>query len=204
MTLPGLDVSEVKFYAADPIKEKSHIKAIYRLLEKNLRDQALFIVGIATNLRGGDLVSLTVKNAEDILDKGFCIIREKKTKNRRELYMNADAKLVLAKYLRKRQLQGATPTDKLFVGQRGPITRSTLSKMIQRWCAAVGVPGKISSHTLRKTYGYFQYYHNGVGIAELMDEFHHKKPEITLTYIGVSGKDERQKRVESLSYSFSE
>lgn len=194
-------IKEVKFYAADPIKEEKYIKAIYRLLEKKPREQALFIIGISTNLRGGDLVRLTIKNATDILEKGYCVIEEMKTRNRREVYMNSEAKLVLSKYLRRRELQHAKPDEKLFVGQRGPLTRATLSKLVQRWCAEVGVPGKISSHTLRKTYGYFQYYHNGVGVAELMDDFHHKKQEITLTYIGVSGKEERQKRVEALRFN---
>ena len=204
MALSDIDVTGVKFYAADPIKDEQHVKAIYRLLEKKPRDQALFIVGIATNLRGGDIVRLTVQNAIDIIDKGFCIIKEMKTENRREVYMSADAKLVLAKYLHLRQAQGAKLEDSLFMGQRGPILRATLSKMLQSWCETIGVPGKISSHTLRKTYGYFQYYHNGVGLAELMDEFHHKRPDVTLRYIGVSGKDERQKRVESLRYNFND
>jgi len=197
-------IKEAKFYAADPIKEEKYIKAIYQLLENKPREQALFIVGISTNLRGGDLVRLTIKNATDILEKGYCVIEEMKTKNRREVYMNNDAKLVLSKYLRRRQLQYAKSDEKLFVGQRGPLTRATLSKMVQRWCAEVGVPGKISSHTLRKTYGYFQYYHFKVGIAELMDDFHHKKQEITLCYIGVSGKEERQKRVEHIQYNLND
>ncbi len=40
----------------DPIKNLKDIKSIKKLLKNNLRDYALFIIGVNTNLRASDLV----------------------------------------------------------------------------------------------------------------------------------------------------
>lgn len=187
--------------AAEPIKDIKFILEILDMLKDCPRDQAMFMVGISTNLRGSDLVKLTVKHAEDIISKGYCDIIEKKTKKARRVFMNKSAKLILAKLLNERRLdpkvEGHSP---LFVGQRGQFTRTTFSRMVQKWCAAVGVPGKISGHSLRKTYGYFQFKIKKVDLESLMHDFNHSDARTTLYYIGVTDKSELQKRFEELDY----
>jgi hypothetical protein len=42
----------------DPIKSIKDIKSIKKLLKNNLRDYALFIIGVNTNLRASDLVGI--------------------------------------------------------------------------------------------------------------------------------------------------
>src|SRR5665647_1107816 len=173
--------SGLRDYAADPIRDHKYILEILDLLKDNPRDQALFMVGISTNLRGFDLVSLTVKHAEDVINNGFCIIIEKKTQKARRVFMSKSAKLILAKLLFERKLEPSVePNSPLFVGQRGQFTRTTFSRLVQKWCAAVGVPGKISGHSLRKTYGFFQFRIKGVDIESLMHDFNHSDIKTTL------------------------
>ncbi len=194
--------SGLRDYAADPIRDHKYILEILDLLKGNPRDQALFMCGISTNLRGFDLVSLTIKHAEDVINNGFCIITEKKTQKARRVFMSKSAKLILTKLLLERKLApDVGPNSPLFVGQRGQFTRTTFSRMVQQWCAAVGVPGKISGHTLRKTYGYFQFRIKGVDIESLMHDFNHSDIKTTLYYIGVTDKTEQQKRFEDLDYT---
>lgn len=188
--------------AADPIRDNKYILEILDLLKDNPRDQALFMVGISTNLRGSDLVKLTVKHAEDVINNGFCIITEEKTEKSRRVFMNKSAKLILTKLLLERKVDPKVePNSPLFVGQRGQFTRTTFSRMVQQWCAAVGVPGKISGHTLRKTYGYFQFRIKGVDLESLMHDFNHSDAKTTLYYIGVTDKTEQRKRFEELDYT---
>ena len=73
----------ISYNTAEPIRDIKYILDIFDLLKDNPRDQAMFMVGIWTNLRGCDLVKLTVKHAEDIISKGYCDIIEKKTKKAR-------------------------------------------------------------------------------------------------------------------------
>lgn len=204
MPLADLDISavddlaisnEVPSRAADPIRDVKQYFQIVDLLKNKPRDQVLFLLGTTTNLRGGDLLSLTIKDALSLEMKGYCIIKEQKTDKRREIYLNPDIKPSFVRYLRERLLSGAQKNDRFFMGRKGPIKRPYFSHLVQAWCAAVGVPGKISGHTLRKTYGYFQYHYNGASLPALMADFNHSSQAITLTYIGVTDKCERQQRV---------
>lgn len=196
MALQDLDFEELKLNAAEPIRDRKYIVAILDLLKDNPRDECLFLVGISSHLRGGDLVRLTIKHAINIIDRGYCVIQEGKTRKKREVYLNSDAKNSLSKLLRHRQLQGAKPTDRLFVGQRGALTRATFSRLVKKWCKAVGVPGKISGHTLRKSYGFFQFQFNGISLPALMADFNHSCEQMTLLYIGVTDRCETQQRNE--------
>ena len=74
MSKKNQSFSGLRDNAADPIRDHKYILEILDLLKDNPRDQALFMVGISTNLRGYDLVSLTIKHAEDVISNGFCII----------------------------------------------------------------------------------------------------------------------------------
>ena len=192
----------ISYNAAEPIRDIKYILDILDLLKDNPRDQAMFMVGIWTNLRGCDLVKLTVKHAEDIISKGYCDIIEKKTKKARRVFMNKSAKLILAKLVNERRCApDVTPGSPLFVGQRSQFTRTTFSRMVQKWCVAVGVPGTISGHSLRKTYGFFQFRVKGVDLESLMHDFNHSDVKTTLYYIGVTDKTEQQKRFEELDYT---
>ena len=192
----------LRYNAADPIRDIKYILEILDRLKDNPRDQALFMTGISTNLRGSDLVNLTVKNAEDVINNGSCIIIEEKTTKPRRVFMSKSAKLILTKLLLERKLDPKVePDSPLFVGQRGQFKRVTFSRMVQQWCAAVGVPGKISGHTLRKTYGFFQFRIKGVDLESLMHDFNHSDIKTTLCYIGVTDKTEQQKRFEDLDYT---
>lgn len=192
----------ISYNAAEPIRDIKYILEILDLLKDNPRDQAMFMVAISTNLRGSDLVSLTVQHAEDVISKGYCDVIEKKTKKARRVFMNKSAKLILAKLVNERRRKpDVTPKSPLFVGQRGQFTRYTFSRLVQKWCAAVGVPGTISGHSLRKTYGYFQFKVKNVDLESLMHDFNHSDVKTTLYYIGVTDKTEQQKRFEELDYT---
>ena len=67
MSTKNQKYSGLRDNAADPIRDHKYIIEILDLLKDNPRDQTLFLLGISTNLRGGDLVSLTVKHAEDVI-----------------------------------------------------------------------------------------------------------------------------------------
>jgi integrase len=48
----------------DPIKSIKDIKSIKKLLKNNLRDYAIFIIGVNTNLRASDLVNINVGHVQ--------------------------------------------------------------------------------------------------------------------------------------------
>ncbi len=198
MLLDDLDltgISEIHSRAAEPIRDVKQYSQIVDLLKDHPRNQTLFLLGTTTNLRGGDLLNLKIQNALDLETKGYCVIKEGKTDKLREVFLNKIVRPVFVHYLRERLLKGAQPKDHYFMGRKGPIKRPYFSHLVQAWCAAVGVQGKISGHSLRKTYGFFQLNFNGVSLPALMDDFNHSSLEMTLKYVGVTDRSERRQRV---------
>ena len=63
----------------EPIRKKSVIADIKKLLRDRPLDYALFVVGINTNLRASDLLNLTVEQVVDLKKGDSLEVKEKKT-----------------------------------------------------------------------------------------------------------------------------
>lgn len=174
----------------EPIKSRRDIATIKRLLADHPRDSALFVIGINTALRAGELLSLTAGQARAIVaaDQDGGLVRERKTGKCRRLLLNGAARTALARLLDSRNF--ADP-DPLFSGQRGRLTPSYLCRLVKSWCAAINLPGHYGAHTLRKTWGYHQRVSFGVDIPTLMDVFGHASQRQTLTYLCIQPEEIR-------------
>ena len=73
----------------DPIKSIKDIKSIKKLLKNNLRDYALFIIGVNTNLRASDLVNITVQQVQNLKPGDDLVLTEQKTGMERRITLNA-------------------------------------------------------------------------------------------------------------------
>ncbi|WP_017754952.1 site-specific integrase [Calidifontibacillus oryziterrae] len=167
-------------HSVEPIREPNQIRAMKEyLLHKSYRDYFLFNFGINSGLRISDILPLRVMDVKytDILR-----IREKKTRNFRKVKMTVALKNEIEKYTRS-----LADSDYLFVSRKGegPLTRVSAWRVINEAAAAVGVPGPIGTHTLRKTFGY-HFYQRTKDVAMLQQIFGHSAPSITLRYIGIN------------------
>ena len=170
----------------EPIRDQKDIKAIKRLLSDQPRDLALFVVGINTNLRASDLVRITIGQVRGKKPMDEIFLVEKKTRNRRRINLNAACTEAISRYLM------ACPgenEDILFRGQRGPLTPSSLHRLVKGWCRAINLPGNYGAHSLRKTWGYQQRKQFGVGLPELMVVFGHATQTQTLAYLCVQAEE---------------
>lgn len=170
--------------AAEPIRDRRHVRDIALLLAERPRDRALFLLGISTALRASDLVAL---NVGDVRGKGEILpLREQKTGKRRMITLNADVRQAIAAWL---GVSGLADGDPLFVGQRGRLTVSTVSRMVKEWCRRVGLVGHYSSHSLRKTFGYHQRKTFGVDVPTLMEIFNHASQRQLLLYLCIQDEE---------------
>lgn len=79
--------------------------------------------------------------------------------------------------------------DYLFWSLHGPVLQvPTMTNMVKRWCRLVGLRGQYGSHTLRKTWGYWQYKRH-TPIPLLMEAFGHKSQQQTMAYLGIQARD---------------
>ena len=120
----------------EPIRSENQIKQIkgnlYR--QKNPRDYLLFVFGINSGLRIGDILSLKLADVKD--HKGnlrdYLTIKEQKTGKTRKVFFNKQIKEALAFYIKK---TGIFDLDRyLFTNEKSkenkPITRIRAYQLI--------------------------------------------------------------------------
>lgn len=194
-------------HASEPIKNMEDIFRIseFLLSSGRYRDNMLFICGINFGLRIGDLLRLRFA---DLIDEQFNFkesfpIQEQKTKNTRKRKMNRyvtinDAAMdAILLYLQ--HTPGTKLSDYMFraEGNRGknlgqPMNQSTAYRILVGIEDELKLGIKMSTHSLRKTWGYWQMTLSGNDPRTLLlvqKSFGHSSSSQTLTYIGIT-KDE--------------
>jgi integrase len=170
----------------DPIRSLEDIEKIKKLLEGKPLYYAAFVVGINTNLRSCDLLSIKVSQVIDLKPMGEITLTEKKTGKHRRINLNISC-ITAIKYL----LGFTSKRDDryLFTGQRGKLTVGGLHQAIKKVCKEAGLVGNYGSYTLRKTWGYHQRVTFGAQLPELVEAFNHSSQRQTLAYLGIQPEE---------------
>lgn len=172
----------------EPIRSEKKIKAMAIYLKgKNLRDYTLFILGINSALRISDLLNLRVS---DVRGQDRITLREQKTGKVKDFPLSDICLKAIKQYLSDYTIY--TVYDYLFPSRKGghdhPIGRVHAWRIMNEAARNVGIEGRIGTHTLRKTFGYWAY-RKGYDIVRIQKLLNHSSPGITLAYIGIT-KDE--------------
>jgi integrase len=164
----------------EPIRDKELIEEIKRLLlMDNYRNYLLFVLGINTGLRIGDMLQLKVS---DVRNKIHIQIKEQKTQKSKKFFINGALRDALDQYIKN-----MADYEYLFQSRNGtnkPITRSQAYRVLSSVGKEVGLES-IGCHSTRKTFGY-HHYQQYKDVAMLQKLFNHSAPSITLDYIGVN------------------
>jgi integrase len=166
------------------------VQTIKQILENegNLRDLALFSVGIDTMLRGVDLLALKV---EDVTDHRGAIVEQFSIRQRK----TGKATFVALLPYSRRVLQGwiaasrKLPWDYLFTGVRKnkdrPITTNQYRRLVKGWAVYARLdPHHFSTHSLRRTKAVFVYQqtHNVEAVRQLLGQ---SSLTATSAYLGI-------------------
>jgi integrase len=177
----------------DPIRDLSDIKQVKELLAGNPLHYCLFILGINTNLRASDLLSIRVDQVKDLAPMDEIVLREKKTGKERRVALNwgcIEAIQGLLKWGRRERWISEDPFDEqweyLFAGKNGVMVVPSVSLLVKGWCRRVGLKENYGAHTLRKTWAFQQYVEFGVPIPTLMKCLNHSSEKQVLAYIGIT------------------
>jgi site-specific recombinase XerD len=170
-----------------PIKDREKIEAMKKILRaSSLRNEVLFVLGINTGLRISDILSLTIGDV--LLDKNSSHIevREKKTKKKRTIALNKKVRRLIQRYLESER-PTAKENEPLFPSQKGgkSISRQHAHYILNQAAKSIGIPERIGTHSLRKTFGYFAY-KQGIDLAMIQKLLNHSSQSETLRYIGIT------------------
>lgn len=181
---------------AQPIRnpeELQRFKHYYMCEKHNPRNQLLIILGLNTALRISDILVLRWGNVYDFKNECFrshISIVEQKTGKRSRIYMNESIMETLCCY--KEMAERATSvseTDFLIQGRDGDsLSRSQAWRIIRNAAEKCNIPGVVSPHSLRKTFGYLAW-KNGTTPTMLMDIFNHSSFDVTQRYLGIEQED---------------
>ena len=172
----------------EPIKSKKDIENIEKYLAKHsLRNQLIWVFGTNTGLRISDILAL---NVEDVQNKQYVEIIEKKTKKYKRFPLNNKLRNLIKEYLKIRDKQySLTNEEPLFVGKKHcRLDRSQVYRFINDVCNNLGIAVNVGTHTMRKSFGYHHYKQNN-DVALLQKIFNHSSPSITMRYIGIAQEE---------------
>lgn len=203
------EVEHVEDHSADPIKRIEDIERIssWYKEQKRYRDNMLFVVGINFGLRVSDLLRLRfcdLINQNSTFKDSFAIL-EKKTRNtrkkRKNRYVSINDAVVDAVTLYL-QHNSCKLDDFLFrsesnngKSQNKAMTKMSVERVLKAAAQACGLDMKMSTHSLRKTFGYHQMVMSGNSSRKLLvlqKMFGHSTCEQTLDYIGITAEEIEQ------------
>lgn len=174
----------------EPIRDKKAIKRIKKLIESNPRDYCLFVLGINTALRANELLSIRVKQVQNLKAGDDFELMQTKVNKYKRVTLNSASVEAINMLLKSHKWD--SEEDFLFFGRKGSLRVPTVNAIIKKLCKDVGLPGNYGSHSLRKTWGYWQRVECGTSVPLLMEAFGHSSQRQTLSYLGIQAKEIRE------------
>ncbi len=188
-----------------PIKKREELEAVAKWLYENADHKYLlgFILGINLGLRANELLKLkttdlfnedgSIRYVEDVEDTSDRIsIYQSKTDKARGFYLNKACVKALQWYYP----YGCRIEDYIFASREGGhIKPDTFRKILKAAAKACGLKQNIGTHTMRKTWGWWQHTTNPSracgDISQLQRLFGHDSPMTTLRYIGITDEEDK-------------
>lgn len=183
-----------------PITDKTLLFDIQDYLKsKNERDYVLFVLGVSTGYRAGDLVKLKVRDVREALNNEFFYILESKKENARNIKKEnlkprqAEILPKVSKIL-KNYIKNKRDYEFMFQSRKGinqHIEVSTVSRTLKKAGEYFGLKN-ISAHSMRKTYAYSIYIESECNIEAVRELLNHSSSRYTRAYIGLDREDLRK------------
>jgi integrase len=182
---------DTEMAVTEPIRNKENVRALaaYYSERGNLRNYLLIVLSVHTALRVSDLLRL---NWEDVYDfelnePRYAInLKEKKTGKTKVIALNKVIITGLKEYFSEKECcRGDALFASLKTGQA--IGRVQAYRIIRAAADSLKI-GRVSCHSLRKTFGYHAW-RSGVSPTVIMDIFNHSSYTITRRYLGVTQDD---------------
>ena len=158
----------------------------------NYRNYVLFLVGVTTGYRAGDLVKLKVRDIKEaIRRKEFTILEGKKknSKNIREKNRKPRSVELIpgVEKIRKEYIKDKKDYEYIFQSRKGTnkhIGVQAVSNILKKAGEYFGLHD-ITAHSMRKTYAYKLYIESGRDIVLVKELLGHSSIEETKKYIGL-------------------
>ena len=171
-----------------PIRDKEDVRAlaVFFLEKGELRNYALFMLGVHTALRISDILRLRWDDVYDFRTGEIIIefpVVESKTKKPKTLALHDDAVKALKMLAAEKAAPGRFVIENAKTGKA--ISRVQAYRIIRAASDKLKFKKPVSCHSLRKTFGYHAW-KDGVDHLLIMTIYNHSSVEITKLYICIT------------------
>lgn len=160
----------------------------------SLRDAAIFELLLNTGLRESELAALTLADIQITERKGSLLVRNGKGGKSRTVPLNSDARAALQRYIAVRPINSG---DRVFYGQRGPLQRSAVYRVVNQIGRRGAGVENLSPHVLRHTMG-TRLAKAGVELTTIAALMGHSDPKTTARFYIATTAEDRERAVDAL------
>jgi integrase len=181
-----------KLVGAKPPLRPKHVWSIRTrlIIERRIRDLAMFNLAIDSKLRGCDVVAVRV---EDVAPNGYTVeratVRQRKTGRPVKFELTEQTRQAIEDYLRA---SGKKPGEFLFTSRRQRdrcMTTRQYARLVSEWIGSIGLdPRLFGTHSLRRTKATLIYRRTG-NLRAVQLLLGHTKIESTVRYLGIEVDD---------------
>jgi len=174
----------------DVLDIQDYLKAAANRAIEGRRNYILFLIGITTGYRAGDLVGLKVRDAREAIRHGYFLIQEGKkynSRNIRQKNRKPRQAEIIPKVARELKLYIKDKRDYEFLfpsRKGGSIGVQAISNILKDAAAYFGIKG-ITAHSMRKTYAYKIYMDSDKDVVAVKELLGHSSIEETKLYLGL-------------------
>lgn len=169
----------------------------YVINSENLLNIAVIQTILNTGIRESELCALELSDLEITERKGTATIRSGKGNKYRVVPLNKNARNALTNYIE--YARPATDSEKVFIGQRGALTRNGVYKIVSR-LGKKAIGKKVFPHMLRHQCFTAMAKNPDVDLKTISSIAGHSSTELTTRYYINSSAAEKQNAVEALSF----
>lgn len=170
----------------------------YVMNTENTLNIAVVLLLLNTGIRESELCKLELSDIDITERKGTMTIRSGKGNKYREIPLNKDARNALTAYIERNRPSNAT-SDKLFIGQRGALTRSAVYKIVSK-LGEKSIGKKVYPHMLRHQCFTAMAKNPNVDLKTISSLAGHSSTELTTRYYINSSKQEKTDAVDNLTF----
>lgn len=165
----------------------SEISDIVNLL--SIRDSTLVILGIRSGFRISELLSLRVTDCiqHGLIRNSLTVSRSKMKGKRasRSVPLHNEAKQAIERLIKYYGLSQDSYLFRSRVGENKPISRSQAHNVLKEATNALGLSGKVSSHSMRKSFATRVYLASGKDLKTTQLALGHSNLSSTSHYLSV-------------------
>lgn len=156
-----------------------------------VRAWALLDTLLSSGLRASEIASLRIGDCLLGYGQASLVVRQGKGSKQREVFIPQELKAHLKALLTWKREHGEDVSDEapVFTGQRGPLTRNGVWRLVKGLMAAVGLDPRYATHSCRHTYATHLYRASGNDLEVVQEQLGHASIKTTTIYARVTKED---------------